>query len=161
MAHQGTMAKQGIEPYSNESRAWHAARKQTVFAVVERKGQVHAEVVPDSRRKSVMPPIRERVAPGSVVYTDESSSYLALRHEGYGHSTVPHAQKIYVRGDVHTNTVEGFFALLKGGILGTYHSVSPQRLGTYVNEYVWRYNHRDDDEAQFRTLLRNAANQLG
>jgi transposase-like protein len=160
MAHQGTMAKQGIKAYSPESRAWHAARKQTVFAMVEREGQVHAGVVPDSRRGSVMPKIRERVAPGSVVYTDESSSYLSLRHEGYGHSSVPHGQKIYVRGDVHTNTVEGFFALLKGGILGTYHSVSPHRLESYVNEYVWRYNHRADDAAQFRTLLRNAASEL-
>ena len=57
--------------------------------------------------------------------------------------------------------MEGFFALLKNGLLGTYHSVSPHRLETYVNEYVWRYNHRDDDEAQFRTLLRNSASQLG
>lgn len=56
--------------------------------------------------------------------------------------------------------IEGFFALLKGGILGTYHSVSPRHLGSYVNEYVWRYNHRDDDAAQFRTLLDNAASTL-
>jgi transposase-like protein len=157
MAHQKIQRAEGIEPYSPESRAWHAARKQTVFAMVERQGQVHAQVVPDSRRESVVPPIRQRVVPGSVVYTDESSSYLALRGHGYGHSTVPHGQRVYVRGDVHTNTVEGFFALLKGGILGTYHSVSPKHLASYVNEYVWRYNHRDDDEAQFRTLLRNAA----
>jgi transposase-like protein len=158
VAHLRTQKDAGIEPYSPESRAWHAARKQTVFAMVERAGQVRAQVVPDSRRKSVVPPIRERVVPGSVVYTDESSSYLSLRQHGYAHSSVPHGRRIYVQGDVHTNTVEGFFALLKGGILGTYHSVSPQRLESYVNEYVWRYNHRDDDAAQFRTLLRNAAN---
>jgi transposase len=160
VAHLKTQHAAGIKPYSNESRAWHAARKQTVFAMVEREGQVHAGVIPDSRRKSVMPPIRERIVPGSVVYTDESSSYLTLNREGYKHSHVPHGQRIYVRGNVHTNTVEGFFALLKNGILGTYHSVSPHRLESYVNEYVWRYNHRDDDAAQFRTLLRNAASDL-
>jgi transposase len=80
-----------------------------------------------------------------------------LTREGFRHDSVPHAQRVYVRGPVHTNTIEGFFALLKGGILGTYHSVSPNHLGSYVNEFVWRYNHRDDDAAQFRTLLRNAA----
>jgi transposase len=157
IAHQKTMREQGIEPFSPQSRAWHAARKQTVFGMVERDGQVHAEVVPDSQRKTLAPKIYERVVPGSVVYTDESTSYLSLKRDGYLHDSVPHGQKIYVRGDVHTNTIEGFFALLKGGILGTYHSVSPWRLGSYCNEFVWRYNHRDDDEAQFRTLLRNAA----
>ena len=157
IAHQATMAKQGIVAYSPESRAWHAARKQTVFAMVERGGNVHAQVVPNSQRKTLGPRIRERVMPGSVVYTDEATAYLSLTRDGYGHDSVQHGQRIYVRGDVHTNTVEGFFALLKNGILGTYHSVSPQRLESYVNEYVWRYNHRDDDAAQFRTLLRNAA----
>jgi len=160
MAHSRIQRDEGIEPYSQASRAWHAARKQTVFAMVERAGQVHAQVVPDSRRETLRPKLRERIVPGSVVYTDEHQSYLSLNRDGYRHDTVPHGQKIYVRGDVHTNTVEGFFALLKNGILGTYHSVSPQRLDSYVNEYVWRYNHRDDDEAQFRTLLRNAASDL-
>lgn len=60
-------------------------------------------------------------------------------------------------GNVHTQTIEGFFSLVKNGIRGTYHSVSKRHLPTYLNEYVWRYNHRDDDAAQFRTLLRNAA----
>lgn len=157
MSHLRKQAAEGIKPYSPESRAWHAKRKQVVFGMVERGGKIHAQVVPDSRANTLRPKIRERVVPGSVVYTDESSSYLHLGRDGYGHDTVPHGQKVYVRGDVHTNTIEGFFALLKGGILGTYHSVSPTHLGSYVNEYVWRYNHRDDDAAQFRTLLRNAA----
>jgi hypothetical protein len=75
-------------------------------------------------------------------------------------SSVPHGQRVYVRENVHTNTIEGFFSLLKNGIRGTYHSVSPHRLDSYANEYVWRYNHRDDDAAQFRTLLWNAASEL-
>lgn len=159
MAHYKTMREQGIEPYSGGSRAWHARRKQTVFAMVEREGQVHAQVVPNSHATTVRPKIHERVVPGSIVYTDEAICYSLLSREGYRHDAVPHAQKIYVRGNVHTNTIEGFFALLKGGILGTYHSVSPKHLGSYLNEFVWRYNHRDDDEAQFRLLLRNAASR--
>ena len=160
IAHHKTMRAQGIQPYSNESRRWHYERKQTVFGMVEREGQVVAHTVPNSHGKTLRPRIHERVVPGAIVYTDESTSYTLLMREGYRHDTVPHGQRVYVRGDVHTNTIEGFFALLKNGILGTYHSVSPHRLDTYVNEYVWRYNHRDDDEAQFRTLLANAASQL-
>jgi transposase len=160
MAHYKTMREQGIEPYSGGSRAWHAKRKQTVFAMVEREGQVHAQIVPDTRATTLRPKIHERVVPGTIVYTDEAPCYTLLTREGFRHDAVAHQQKIYVRGAVHTNTIEGFFALLKGGILGTYHSVSPTHLGSYVNEFVWRYNHRDDDAAQFRTLLRNAADTL-
>jgi transposase-like protein len=98
--------------------------------------------------------------PGSVIYTDEATCYTMLSSEGFRHDAVPHAQRVYVRGPVHTNTIEGFFALLKGGILGTYHSVSPKHLGSYVNEFVWRYNHRDDDRTQFRTLIENAASPI-
>jgi hypothetical protein len=64
--------------------------------------------------------------------------------------------RIYARGDVHTQTVEGFFALLKNGIRGVYHCVSAKWLQGYVNEYVWRYNHRDDPVAMFKTLLLRA-----
>jgi transposase len=157
MAHYKTMRAQGIEPYSGGSRKWHADRKQIVFGMVERDGRVYADVVPNSLSTTIRPKLHDRVVVGAIVYTDEATCYTTLTRDGYKHDSVAHGQKIYVRGKVHTNTIEGFFALLKGGILGTYHSVSPRYLASYVNEYVWRYNHRDDDAAQFRTLLRNAA----
>ena len=61
-----------------------------------------------------------------------------------------------LRSCVHTQTIEGFFGLFKNGVRGVYHSVSAKWLQGYVNEYVWRYNHRDDDAAQFKTLLLHA-----
>lgn len=62
---------------------------------------------------------------------------------GYGHHSVNHSQKVYVDGDVHTNTIEGFFALVKSGIRGAYHAVSPKYLQSYLDEYVFRYNNRE------------------
>lgn len=64
---------------------------------------------------------------------------------------------MYVSGNVHTNTIEGFFGNVKRGISGNYHSVSRKWLQGYLNEFVWRYNHRDDGRAMFETLLLRAA----
>ena len=71
------------------------------------------------------------------------------------HRRIRHAERIYVDGDVHTQTIEGFWALTKNGIRGAYHSVSRKWLQGYLNEYAWRYNHRDC-ESMFRTLLAQA-----
>ena len=60
-------------------------------------------------------------------------------------------------GNVHTQTIEGFFGLMKNGIRGTYHAVSSNWLQGYLNEYAWRYNHRSDERAQFESLLLRAA----
>jgi len=67
------------------------------------------------------------------------------------------AEPLHVSGDVHTQTIEGFFGNLKNGIRGTYHSVSSNWLPTYLNEYAFRYNERDSQRAMFRTLLDRAA----
>jgi transposase len=68
-----------------------------------------------------------------------------------------HSERVYVSGNVHTNTIEGFWSLVKNGVRGVYHSVSARHLQMYLNEYAWRYNHRDDARAQFETLLLRAA----
>jgi transposase len=127
-----------------------------VMGIVERKGRVRAHVVPSSQGHVVSGAVTTHVLPGSTVFTDDWSGYDKLRHR-YTHHRINHSARIYVDGTVHTQTIEGFFSLVKNGIRGTYHSVSKRHLPTYLNEYVWRYNHRGDDAAQFRTLLRNAA----
>jgi transposase len=132
-------------------------RKTVVFGAVERGGRIRAEVVPNSRASVIQPKAREFILPGSMVYTDEYHGYDKLGHTGYRHRRIKHHAKVYVDGDVHTQTIEGFFGLFKNGIRGVYHSVSAKWLQTYINEYVWRYNHRDDDRAQYRTLLLSAA----
>ena len=109
------------------------------------------------QRATVFPHIIERVLPASTVYTDELAVYNTLSDEGYRHRRVNHSEKVYVGGDIHTNTIEGFWSLTKRGIGGVYHSVSAKHLQGYLNEYAWRYNERYNPRAKFSTLLRRAA----
>jgi len=104
-----------------------------------------------------MPNMIERVLLSSTVYTDEAPMYNPLANMGYEHKRVHHAQKIYVEGDAHTNTLEGFWSLVKRCIGGVYHSVSDKHLQAYLSEYAWRYNHRNDGHSSFRTLILRAA----
>jgi hypothetical protein len=93
-----------------------------------------------------------------MIFTDEWKGYTERIGSRYiGHRRIRHEDKIYVSGDVHTQTIEGFFGLYKNGIRGTYHAVSSKWLQGYRNELAWRYNHRDDGRAQFETLLLRAA----
>ena len=72
---------------------------------------------------------------------------------GYKHLRIEHQAKEYVRGSMHTNSIEGFWSLLKRGIGGVYHSVSEKYLQSYINEYGFRYNHRKDEKPMFETVL--------
>ena len=116
-------------------------------------GKVAAQIIPFASELAMMPTITKRVLPATTVYTDESTAYKHLGEKGYHHSRVSHSQAIYVDGDVHTNTIEGFWALLKGGLGGVYHSVSDAHLQSYVDEYVFRYNHRDDPRGMFQAFM--------
>jgi len=83
----------------------------------------------------------------SLVATDEHSGYQYLeRWQGLPHQTVSHREGEYVRGIVHTNSMENFWSLLKRGIIGTYHNVSKKYLPLYLNEFQWRFNHRKDPD---------------
>ena len=134
-----------------------AVGKQPVWGAMERGGRVVARVVPDTTKRTLLPHVIERVMPRSTVYTDEAAAYDPLTGMGYGHKRVHHAAKVYVEGDVHVNSLEGFWSLVKRGIGGVYHSVSSKHLQSYLSEYAWRYNHRNDGQASFRTLLLRAA----
>jgi transposase len=81
--------------------------------------------------------------PDASVYTDDHPAFDKMDRHGYRHSRVNHQAKVYVDGDVHTNTIEGFWSLVKRGIVGVYHGVSEQWLQSYLDEYVYRYNNRD------------------
>ena len=124
--------------------------------MVERGRRIVALHVPSRYGYTLRSKMVEHIDAGCSVYTDDFRGYEGIGRR-WKHQTINHTLRIYARGDVHTQTVEGFFALLKNGVRGVYHSVSPKWLQGYVNEYVWRYNHRDDPEAQFRTLLLRAA----
>jgi transposase-like protein len=133
------------------------AGKVPVFGMVARKGRVVAVTVPNVATVTLLPKIQEHVIPASTIYTDEMSSYNPLAKRGYKHDRVNHSERVYVSGDVHTNTIEGFWSLLKRGVNGVYHSVSAKHLQGYLNEYAWRYNHRDDGRAMFELALVRAA----
>jgi len=134
------------------------SHKTPVFGMAERKneerkGRVVAKVVRNTKRATVMPHVKKKVLPESMVYTDEYTVYDSLGKEGYRHDRVNHSEEVYVAGDVHTNTIEGFWSLVKRGIGGVYHAVSAKHLQSYLDEYVFRYNHRKDERPMFDTML--------
>jgi transposase-like protein len=129
--------------------------KTPVFGMVERGGKVIAKVTKDAAASTVFPIIAERVLPASTVYTDFYATYDKLNQmpQGYDHQRINHSAKVYVMGDIHTNTIEGFWSLLKRGIGGVYHQVSAKYLQTYCDEYAYRYNRRFSEKPMFTSLL--------
>ncbi len=116
-------------------------------------GTIVAKKVDDAGTKSLMPHITTKVLPESVVYTDEAPVYDKLGQMGYQHDRVNHARKVYVSGDVHTNTIEGFWTHMKRGVSGVYRGVSSKHLQLYLDEYVFRYNNRDNPQEMFNAFL--------
>jgi transposase-like protein len=124
-------------------------RKTPVVALVERRGRVRARVVTGVTADNLKGAIRQYVDRSARIFTDERPAYKGIGDEyAGGHEWVTHPRGEYVRGDVHTNTVEGFFSLLKRGVYGTFHAVSKKHLHRYVSEFEFRYNtrHMDDGE---------------
>jgi transposase len=138
---------------TNKGRPGKDSHKTLVFGMIERKGRVVAKAVPNAGQAAIFPHVKKKVLPESMVYTDEYAVYTPLQHHGYKHKRVRHKEEVYVAGDVHTNTIEGFWSLLKRGIGGVYHSVSSKHLQSYLDEYTFRYNHRKDERPMFLTIL--------
>lgn len=115
--------------------------KTPVLGMLQREGIVIANVVPDTKQKTVEPIIVEYVDKDAVVYTDEWGAYNKLS-EKFSHKRVNHGAKEYVNGMAHTNGIENFWSHLKRGIDGIYHWVSKEHLQSYVNEYSLRFNTR-------------------
>ena len=120
-----------------------AAKKTPVFGAVERDGKIKTKVVLNVRKLTLMPLIKNMVANNSVIVTDESNSYNDVKKIGHLHESINHSKGQYVDGDVHTNTIEGFWSQFKRSVHGTFHCVSPKHLQAYLNEFSFRYNHRD------------------
>jgi len=133
--------------------------RPTIWAAVERGGRVKAQVVKSRGTLDVEGPIFDNVLPSSMIFTDEWKGYTYRVGDRYtGHHRIKHEDRVYVSGNVHTQTVEGFFGLMKNGIRGTHHAVSSKWLPSYLNEYCWRYNERSNTtRSMFTTLLEKAA----
>jgi transposase len=151
----------GMNKWKHASKRGHQtafSAKTPVFGMAQRgengsHGKVIAKVVDAASTVSIMPHIKTRVLPESMIFTDEGNVYQGLRTEGYQHQRVNHSASVYVDGTAHVNTIEGFWSLLKSGIRGTYHSVSAKYLQAYCDEYAFRYNNRDHPEGMFDAFL--------
>jgi transposase len=127
-----------------------------VVGAVERRGRIRATVV--KHRNDAQATVRTFVLPGSMIFTDDWTGYSGLSAKGrYHHRRINHSERIYVDGPVHTQTIEGFFGHFKTDVRGTHHSISAKWLPGYLNEWVWKWNHRNDDEGMFRMLLARTA----
>ena len=116
--------------------------KEIVLSLVERNGRVRSHHVPDVSAATLRPILFQQLKGGTVLMTDEGPSSRAVRPDFRRHEMVNHSIGEYVRGDAHTNTIEGYFSILKRGIVGTYHHVSQQHLKRYLAEFDFRYNER-------------------
>jgi transposase-like protein len=129
--------------------------KTVVLGFVEREGRAKAIVIPDVKAHTLLPAVEANINKDAMVYTDDLPSYDRLETMGFDHKTIAHSQKVYVTaGDIHTNSVEGFWSQLKRSIDGTYHHVTPEHLQEYADEYSFRYSHRKDEQPMFKTMLK-------
>jgi transposase-like protein len=116
-------------------------KKKVVFGMIERNGKAIIKHVPNAKTDSLLPHIYENVEKGSKIMSDEWHAYSRLKVD-FVHDSVKHMVKEYVRGEVHTNTIENLWSVLKRGIYGTYHFTSMKHLQAYCDEFAFRFNRR-------------------
>lgn len=139
---------------SNKHKHLRGGAKTIAFGAVERGGRVATAIIPDANRKTVFPIVQEIIPPNSTIYTDGAPIYKTLRltGENYNHEAVNH-REAYVVGNAHTNTIDGFWSLVKRGITGVYYQVGAAYLQSYLNEFAFRYNRRHVMQPMFTQML--------
>jgi transposase-like protein len=126
-----------------------SGKKVAVVALVERGGRVRSWPVADVTSETLKGAIYDNVARSAAIQTDQATAYRGIgKFYAGGHETVNHAKYEYARGDVSTNEAESYFALLKRGIVGSFHSVSKQHLFRYCDEFSYRWNERMASDAE-------------
>ena len=146
-----------IKPkHSKKGRGYH--HKHKVLALVDRStGRAKSMVVDDLKAKTLFPILKENIAKEATVYTDEASQYKDLGKDFATHDYVRHGAGEYGRGEVHTNTIEGYFSIFKRGMKGVYQHCAKKHLHRYVAEFEFRYSHRAacgyDDGARYLAVL--------
>jgi transposase-like protein len=134
----------GPKPTKRAPRRKHkdTRPKRAVVALVERGGKSRVFHVSSADKETVAKIILDNVDPNTRLHTDESRLYTGADSHTKTHETVKHSGGEYVRGDVHTNSVEGFFGQFKAGMLGVYGHCDEKYLGRYLKEFEFRHNHR-------------------
>jgi transposase-like protein len=135
---------------SGKGHTGRGTKKAPVAALVERGGNVRAKVIERVTARNLREHVKANVDPNATLMTDEFQSYVSLGREFPRHGVINHGRRQYVNGDVYTNTVESFFALLKRGHYGTFHHLSKKHLHRYVNEIEFRWNHRKTEDGERR-----------
>lgn len=144
----------GGKPRKGGGKRGRGTKKVPVVGMMQRGGKVKAKVVKNVSAKMLASLVRGNVQVNEArMMTDEFKGYVRLA-SFVTHETVNH-QKEYVRGECHTNGIEGFWALLKRGITAQYHKVSLRHLPKYIDEFCYRYNHRKAEDIFDITLLRS------
>ncbi|MCC6575282.1 MAG: IS1595 family transposase [Planctomycetes bacterium] len=135
--------------HRRQSQGGWKRRSVPVLGMVERGGRLRLRQPEDLGTLPVAKVVHENVDISSRIYTDEARRYRSIgwRFKG-GHEHVKHSAGEYARGDVHSNTIESAFAIVKRGIYGVFHSVSPEHLSRYLAEFAFKYNYRDVDDGQ-------------
>ncbi len=136
------------------SKCGRGTKKTPVVALVQRGGMVKSQTMTRLTGKNLKEFVYNNVDKNSIVMTDEFKSYKMLRKD-FQHKFVRHSYGEYVRGQTHTNTVEGYFSLLKRGINGVFHHVSKKHLHRYLSEFDFRYNMRKQNDGVLAFMLLN------
>lgn len=122
--------------------------KEKIVSLVERAGDVRSFHVERVNAATLKPMLATHIARETRIMTDEAGYYRGIDSHFAEHHTVNHSAGEYARGDITTNTVEGFFSIMKRGLIGTYHHVGSQHLGRYLHEFDFRYNTRRVTDAE-------------
>jgi len=138
---------------SGGKRVRGAPGKIIVFGMLERDSDVMTRVVENVRRATLEHHIMQHIQPGTTISTDELLAYAKLARLGYEHGTVNHSAAEWVSGKHHTNSLEGFWSMLKRSIRGTHVHVSAKYLAKYLGEFECRYNMRGNPMLMFDRLL--------
>lgn len=130
-----------------------AIGKTPVIGMVQRGGKVKAKQVSDVQTHIVIKELKDNIQFGSRLITDDYTIYKKVGRIGLFHDSINHLKGKYVNGDIHTNTIEGFWSQLKRSIDGTYHAISPKHLQSYVDEFAYHWNSRSFSTSVFHNLL--------
>lgn len=124
------------------------ALKEKIFSLVERGGKVRSFHVPSVAANTLKPIMKEQIARDTAIMTNDFGSYFDLGDDFNSHDVVRHSKNEYVRGRIHTNTVENYFSILKCGLRGVYQHVGANHLRRYIGEFDFRYNNRNISDSE-------------
>jgi transposase len=147
----------GGKPRAAEIREGHGRLREryrpNVFGAVERGGRLRARIIDDRKGATLDKAVKTHVMPSSILFSDDYMAYRTIGQGFKAHHRINHTAKVYVDGETHTNTIEGFFGIFKNSIRGTHHAISIQYLQAYLDEHVFRYNHRHSATPMFWLML--------